>query len=325
MFFTSCDDLLDGLADSETDKEENVGEENPGDDPDEGGDVEVPKGEYLVKSIGETYKGDDGESVNVFTYEYEYIDMFDKFMPVSENLTADGEDYGTALWEYHPEYIDRILMFEGEEDFRWRYALDSEKRVNGSVKEIDLINEWDLSDDSDLKLGDKVESDMSCNVEYDSEGHLLREYDESLSSEYSIEYIWDNGNLTSVESYEYRNEGDTNGDGITDEDDIIERSETFRYICTEYPDNTNLDLNARLCDSYESGLLSDGPCLLGLTGYRSENLCVSAALLDTEDITVTLETGDHNLPVRILVTSNVSNSSLAYEITYTSAEQNDRL
>ena len=253
MFFTACDGLLEGLSDPETDKEENIDEEKPGDSSDEeGGDGSEEA--YLVKSVRLT--DEEGMSV-LFTYEYDFIDIFGKYMPVSENLSADGEDEGTVIWEYASGSVNRIFTYEGQEQYRWIYQLDSENRVNGSIEEIDVQD---------------GQSDMNCEVKYDSEGYLISESAKEENSEYRVDYVWNDGNLVTVNSYQHIEGEDLNDDGIYNEDDIIDRTETYHYNYTDYPNNANLDLNDYLCYSYDSGLLSDGPARLGIAGKRSGNL-----------------------------------------------------
>lgn len=297
MLFTACEGLLEGLIDGDVDNEDNVpdiGLDEAGDENGEGSEDKI----YLIKSVNCI---DDEGMYSEFTYEYEFIESFGKYMPVSENFNADGEDYGTAVWEYGSGYINRILMYNGEEDYRWIYRLDSENRINGSIEEISL---------------QEGNTDLSCNVEYNSEGYLVSESGNSENHEYSIEYVWENDNLIIVNTYEHYEGTDLNGDGFVDDNDIIDRRETLYYKYSGYPNNTNLDLNDFLCGSYESGLLSDGPARLGITGKRSDNLGYISD--ETGSAEADFQFDENGNPVKIVIKRQGTDGPVTntYEITY---------
>ena len=216
---------------------------------DKGGDVPGIESQVLVESITET--DEDGYQMK-FSYEYDYIESFGKYMPVKEIAIIDDE-VNDVVFEYGEGYIDRILYFEGQEDYRYRILLDSDNRVR------------DISDE---------EYPASYTVEYDSEGRIVSEFSgDPDASYYSVKYEWANGNLVKSTRRDVSNDGsDLNGDGIFDENDVSDNTSESVYTYTEYANNTNLDLNARFCDSFNSGVMSEGPGLFGITGTRSENL-----------------------------------------------------
>ena len=215
---------------------------------DKGGDVPGIESQVLVESITET--DEDGYQMK-FSYEYDYIESFGKYMPVKEIAIIDDE-VNDVVFEYGEGYIDRILYFEGQEDYSYRILLDSDNRVR------------DISDE---------EYPASYTVEYDSEGRIVSEFSGDLqASYYSVKYDWENGNLVKSTRRDVQKGGDLNGDGIFDEIDVSDNTSESVYKYTEYPNNTNLDLNARFCDSFNSGVMSEGPGLFGITGTRSENL-----------------------------------------------------
>ena len=216
---------------------------------DKGGDVPGIESQVLVESITET--DEDGYQMK-FSYEYDYIESFGKYMPVKEIAIIDDE-VNDVVFEYGEGYIDRILYFEGQEDYRYRILLDSDNRVR------------DISD---------KEYPASYTVEYDSEGRIVSEFSvDPDASYYSVKYEWANGNLVKSTRRDVSNDGlDLNGDGIFDENDLSDNTSESVYTYTEYANNTNLDLNARFCDSFNSGVMSEGPGLFGITGTRSENL-----------------------------------------------------
>ena len=216
---------------------------------DKGGDVPGIESQVLVESITET---DEHGYQMKFSYEYDYIESFGKYMPVKEIAIIDDE-VNDVVFEYREGYIDRILYFEGQEDYRYRILLDSDNRVR------------DISDE---------EYPASYTVEYDSEGRIVSEFSgDPDASYYSVKYEWANGNLVKSTRRDVSNDGsDLNGDGIFDENDVSDNTSESVYTYTEYANNTNLDLNARFCDSFNSGVMSEGPGLFGITGTRSENL-----------------------------------------------------
>ena len=216
---------------------------------DKGGDVPGIESQVLVESITET---DEHGYQMKFSYEYDYIESFGKYMPVKEIAIIDDE-VNDVVFEYREGYIDRILYFEGQEDYRYRILLDSGNRVR------------DISDE---------EYPASYTVEYDSEGRIVSEFSgDPDASYYSVKYEWANGNLVKSTRRDVSNDGsDLNGDGIFDENDVSDNTSESVYTYTEYANNTNLDLNARFCDSFNSGVMSEGPGLFGITGTRSENL-----------------------------------------------------
>ena len=84
--------------------------------------------------------------------------------------------------------------------------------------------------------------------------------------------------------------------------------------------DTNLDLNMRICDSFDSAVLSDGPGLFGLTGERSENLCFPDYFYaeDGGEVILTVdEQNDLAMPLKITVSASDKEYSRTYEITYT--------
>ena len=213
-----------------------------------GGEVIDPQGEYLVLSIRETDQ--DGYQMT-FSYEYDFIESFGKYMPVKEIALIDDE-VNEVVFEYGEGYIDRILYFEGQEDYRYRILLDSENRLR------------DISDE---------EYPGSYTIEYDSEDRLVSEFSGDLqASYYSVKYDWENGNLVKSTRRDVQKGGDLNGDGYVNEDDVYDETNESVYTYTEYPNNTNLDLNARFCYAYNSAAMSEGPALFGIAGTRSENL-----------------------------------------------------
>lgn len=216
---------------------------------DKGGDVPGIESQVLVESITET---DEHGYQMKFSYEYDYIESFGKYMPVKEIAIIDDE-VNDVVFEYGEGYIDRILYFEGQEDYRYRILLDSDNRVR------------DISDE---------EYPASYTVEYDSEGRIVSEFSgDPDASYYSVKYEWANGNLVKSTRRDVSNDGsDLNGDGIFDENDVSDNTSESVYTYTEYANNTNLDLNARFCDSFNSGVMSEGPGLFGIAGTRSENL-----------------------------------------------------
>ena len=216
---------------------------------DEGGEVIDPQGEYLVSSIRETDQ--DGYQMT-FSYEYDFIESFGKYMPVKETFDMEG-DVTDVEYQYGSGYIDRIVIYEGVEDYRYRLLLDEENRIT------------DIKDE---------EGSYGYTVEYNSDGQILSEESGNLDEDYyySSKYEWQNGNLAKSVRRDFEQGHDINGDGQTDDNNIRDVTEEYDYKYTEYPNNTNLDLNARLCGGYNSSLMSDGPALFGITGKRSENL-----------------------------------------------------
>ena len=211
---------------------------------DKGGDVPGIE----VESITET---DEQGYQMKFSYEYDYIESFGKYMPVKEIALIDDE-VNEVVFEYGEGYIDRILYFEGQEDYRYRILLDSDNRLR------------DISDE---------EYPGSYTIEYDSEDRLVSEFSGDLqASYYSVKYDWENGNLVKSTRRDVQKGGDLNGDGYVNEDDVYDETEESVYNYTEYPNNTNLDLNARFCYAYNSAAMSEGPALFGIAGTRSENL-----------------------------------------------------
>ena len=288
---------------------------------DKGGDVPGIESQVLVESITET--DEDGYQMK-FSYEYDYIESFGKYMPVKEIAIIDDE-VNDVVFEYGEGYIDRILYFEGQEDYRYRILLDSDNRVR------------DISDE---------EYPASYTVEYDSEGRIVSEFSgDPDASYYSVKYEWANGNLVKSTRRDVSNDGsDLNGDGYVNEDDVYDETNESVYTYTEYPNNTNLDLNARFCDSFNSGVMSEGPGLFGIAGTRSENLGygVSYAMSEpwhdfyTDRVTVgrvdkvtnydlyvgndeakaVFEFNDDGYPVKLTVTAPLYRTEIIWTYTY---------
>lgn len=87
---------------------------------DKGGDVPGIESQVLVESITET---DEQGYQMKFSYEYDYIESFGKYMPVKEIALIDDE-VNDVVFEYGEGYIDRILYFEGQEDKVTNYDLN---------------------------------------------------------------------------------------------------------------------------------------------------------------------------------------------------------
>ena len=288
---------------------------------DKGEDVPGIEYQVLVESITET--DEDGYQMK-FSYEYDYIESFGKYMPVKEIAIIDDE-VNDVVFEYGEGYIDRILYFEGQEDYRYRILLDSDNRVR------------DISDD---------EYPASYTVEYDSEGRIVSEFSgDPDASYYSVKYEWANGNLVKSTRRDVSNDGsDLNGDGIFDENDVSDNTSESVYTYTEYANNTNLDLNARFCDSFNSGVMSEGPGLFGIAGTRSENLGygVSYAMsepwhdfytdrvtkgqvdkvtnydlnVDNNEAEAVFEFNDDDYPVKLTVTAPLYKTEIIWTYTY---------
>lgn len=287
---------------------------------DKGGDVPGIESQVLVESITET---DEQGYQMKFSYEYDYIESFGKYMPVKEIAVIDGED-NDVVFEYGEGYIDRILYFEGQEDYRYRILLDSENRL------------MDISDE---------EYPGSYTIEYDSEDRLVSEFSGDLqASYYSVKYDWENGNLVKSTRRDVQKGGDLNGDGYINEDDVYDETEESVYNYTEYPNNTNLDLNARFCYAYNSAAMSEGPALFGISGTRSENLGyrVSYAMsepwhdfytdrvtkgqvdkvtnydlnVDNNEAEAVFEFNDDGYPVKLTVTAPLYRTEIIWTYTY---------
>lgn len=287
---------------------------------DKGGDVPGIESQVLVESITET---DEQGYQMKFSYEYDYIESFGKYMPVKEIAIIDDE-VNEVVFEYGEGYIDRILYFEGQEDYRYRILLDSENRLR------------DISDE---------EYPGSYTIEYDSEDRLVSEFSGDLqASYYSVKYDWENGNLVKSTRRDVQKGGDLNGDGYINEDDVYDETEESVYTYTEYPNNTNLDLNARFCYAYNSAAMSEGPALFGIAGTRSENLGYGALYamsepwhdfytdsvtegqvdkvtnydlnVDNNEAEAVFEFNDDGYPVKLTVTAPLYRTEIIWTYTY---------
>lgn len=293
FFFYSCDglkDLLDDVTDGVVDSD---GDGNDNDDEDDQGGQAVQDMVYLIDKIVET----DGVGYKIsFEYLYEYIESFRKYMPVREIFT-DEEGSVVVDFKYDGNKIYRYV--DGESEPGYTYTLDSRNRVF-------LMYEKD--------------TDKTYSVEY--EGDYIKselcEYGER--NRYSMNYEWEYGNLIVSSRHTVIYDEDTNSDGELTDEDIFDRTNEISYVRTEYPNNTNLDLNMRLCDSFDSAVLSDGPGLFGLTGERSENLCFPDYFYaeDGGEVILTVdEQNDLAMPLKITVSASDKEYSRTYEITYT--------
>ncbi len=295
FFFYSCDglkDLLDDVTDEVVDSD---GDGNDNDDEDDQGGQAGHDMVYLIDKIVET----DGLGYKIsFEYSYEYIESFRKYMPVREIFTDD--DYTAVVdFEYDGNRIYRYV--DGESEPGYTYTLDSRNRV--------------------FLMYDK-DTDKTYTVEY--EGDYIKselcEYGENGENSYSMEYAWEYGRMQSSSRREIIRDYDFNGDQIIDGNDLWDKTNEIVYVSTEYSNDANLDLNMRLCDSFDSAVLSDGPGLFGLVGERSENLCFPESFLEETqgDFTLTVdEYNDVGLPAKISLVSSDKEYSRTYEITYT--------
>lgn len=293
FFFYSCDglkDLLDDVTDEVVDSD---GDGNDNDDEDDQGGQAGHDMVYLIDKIVET----DGLGYKIsFEYSYKYIESFRKYMPVREIFT-DEEGSVVVDFKYDGNKIYRYV--DGESEPGYTYTLDSRNRVF-------LMYEKD--------------TDKTYSVEY--EGDYIKselcEYGER--NRYSMNYEWEYGNLIVSSRHTVIYDEDTNSDGELTDEDIFDRTNEISYVRTEYPNNTNLDLNMRLCDSFDSAVLSDGPGLFGLTGERSENLCFPDYFYaeDGGEVILTVdEQNDLAMPLKITVSASDKEYSRTYEITYT--------
>ena len=293
FFFYSCDglkDLLDDVTDEVVDSD---GDGNDNDDEDDQGGQAGHDMVYLIDKIVET----DGLGYKIsFEYSYEYIESFRKYMPVREIFT-DEEGSVVVDFKYDGNKIYRYV--DGESEPGYTYTLDSRNRVS-------LMYEKD--------------TDKTYSVEY--EGDYIKselcEYGER--NRYSMNYEWEYGNLIVSSRHTVIYDEDTNSDGELTDEDIFDRTNEISYVRTEYPNNTNLDLNMRFCYSYDSTVLSDGPGLFGLTGERSEELCFPEYILEESPGDASLiidEWNDVGLPLKITLSSSDIEYTRTYEITYT--------
>ena len=225
FFFYSCDglkDLLDDVTDEVVDSD---GDGNDNDDEDDQGGQAGHDMVYLIDKIVET----DGVGYKIsFEYSYEYIESFRKYMPVREIFT-DEEGSVVVDFEYDGNKIYRYV--DGESEPGYTYTLDSRNRVF-------------------LMYENDTEKTYSVEYEGDYIKSELCEYGER--NIYSMNYEWEYGNLIVSSRHTVIYDEDTNGDGVPNDDDIIDRTDVIRYVRTEYPNNTNLDLNMRFCYSYDS-------------------------------------------------------------------------
>lgn len=287
IVFASCDSLKDLLGDG-TDEVVDSGEGSDGDDDGQG----VQDMIYLIERIVET----DGAGYRIsFEYSYEFIESFRKYMPVREIFT-DEEGYTVVDFEYDGNKIYRYV--DGESEPGYTYTLDSRNRV--------------------FLMYDR-DNDRTFTVEYEGD-YIKSESCESEGYSYSMNYEWEYGNLVTSTRHEVISGSDLNNDGFTDDDDISDRTDKISYVRSDYGINSNLDLNMRICNSFDSAVLSDGPGLFGLVGERSDELCFPEYILEESQGNASLtidERDDLGLPLKISLVSSVPEYARTYEITYT--------
>ena len=293
MCFYSCDGL-EGLFDDSTDDLVDTGDDGQGGDAGEDGNGSRDE-IYLVEKIVET----DGDGYQIsFEYTYEYIDNFRKYMPVRE-IFIDGDYTCEVVFDYDGNKIYRT--FDDESEPGYTYTLDSRNRV---------ISMYDRDEDKTYWVeyeGDYIKSEL-C------------EYGENGENSYSMEYAWEYGRMQSSSRREIIRDFDFTDDQIIDGNDLRDNTNEIAYVSTEYSNDTNLDLNMRICDSFDSAVLSDGPGLFGLTGERSENLCFPDYFYaeDGGEVILTVdEQNDLAMPLKITVSASDKEYSRTYEITYT--------
>lgn len=201
--------------------------------PDDGPDM--PAGR-LIKTLFIT-DGTDDNYEYLFSYDENgrltRVEMTEEFVSGSDNISLD--------FLYDIDYSDEKIVISGQEE---DYTVSFEAVLDDQGRAVSAV----YTDIGENGYGEVEEIRTEISFSYDKEGQLTSETGkEDGYDEYINEYIWSGGNLINTQSDYSR----------------------YEFTYSDYPDNSNIDINWILCDAYGSGA---GPLgVIGVLGKRSAN------------------------------------------------------
>ena len=210
-------------------RQEGLDTNTPDDDPD------MPAGR-LIKTLFIT-DGTDDNYEYLFSYDENgrltRVEMTEEFVSGSDNISLN--------FLYDIDYSDEKIVISGQEE---DYTVSFEAVLDDQGRAVSAV----YTDIGENGYGEVEEIRTEISFSYDKEGQLTSETGkEDGYNEYINEYIWSGGNLINTQSDYSR----------------------YEFTYSDYPDNSNIDINWILCDAYGSGA---GPLgVIGALGKRSAN------------------------------------------------------